>query len=241
MQTSVEHFHIEVVHVSTWETRFVSITLCEAESLLIFHLDYTSGESSLHTGEDYPVSSLLSLVSSSPFSSLHVDWLLLWPRLCAAPTNSEGAGIEYEYTLESHWQVSLVIIGQTGHRGSKRLLTLMIWVSFPSTPKWLPSNCCLLMALVQRMTSPDCDRQGLNRQMVIRSNNEYLQVSAQTNVGRWAMIIISQGHFYWQQDNSSLESLKIPRCVEWRSSQRYFLLQDMPYQLYEGYASPHGL
>lgn len=221
--------------------RFVSITLCEAESLLIFHLDYTSGESSLHTGEDYPVSSLLSLVSSSPFSSLHVDWLLLWPRLCAAPTNSEGAGIEYEYTLESHWQVSLVIIGQTRHKGSKRLLTLMIWVSFPSTPKWLPSNCCLLMALVQRMTSPDCDRQGLNRQMVIRSNNEYLQVSAQTNVGRWAMIIISQGHFYWQQDNSSLESLKIPRCVEWRSSQRYFLLQDMPYQLYEGYASPHGL
>lgn len=81
--------------------RFVSITLCEVESLLIFHLDYTGGESSLHTREDYPVSSL-SLVSSFPFSSLHAHWLLLWPRLRVVPTNSEEAGREYEYALESH-------------------------------------------------------------------------------------------------------------------------------------------
>ena len=37
------------------------------------------------------------------------------------------------------------------------------------------------MAPVQGMTSSEGDRQGLHRQMVVRSNNEYLQVSAQTN------------------------------------------------------------
>lgn len=160
-----------------WNERFVSVTRCEVEFPLIFHLDYTSGESRLtHMGRLSNLSSpLLSVVSSFPFSSLHADWLLLWPRLRGVPTNSVGAGREYEYTLGSHWQVSLVIIGQAGHRGSKRLLTLMVWVRFQPSPRTC-LQATVVLALVHRMTSSEGDRQGLHRQMVVRSNNEYLQV-----------------------------------------------------------------
>lgn len=157
----------------------------------------------LHTWEDYPISPLrssppLSLVSSFPFSSLHADWLLLWPRVCRVPTNSVGAGREYEYTQGSHWQVSLVIIGQAGHRGSKRLLTLMIWVCFQPTPI-SGFQATVVLAQVQRMTSSEGDRQGFHRQMVVRSNNDYLQVPAQTN----AYYLVGNDHY---QSRTSLST-----------------------------------
>ncbi len=135
----------------------------------------------------------LCLVPSFPFSSPYADWLLPWPRLRGVPTNSVGTGRECDYTLRSHWQISLVFIRQAGHRGSKRLLTLMIWVCFLfPTPRTCFQGTAAL-ALVQKMTSSEGDQQGLHRQMVIRSNNEYLQVWAQTNAcypsGQWSLSV----------------------------------------------------
>lgn len=94
---------------------------------------------------------------------------------------SQGAGRENEDTLGSHWQVFLVIVGQARNTDSKRLLTLMIGVCFPPTPR-ISFQANVVLALVLRMTSSKGDRQSPCRQMVVRSNNEYLQVSAQTNV-----------------------------------------------------------
>lgn len=91
------------------------------------------------------------LLSSSPLStpssllilarSMQIGFYFGQSWLCVVPINSVGAGREYEYTLGPHWQVSLIIIGQVGHRGSKSLLTLMIKV--PAHTQNSPQkNCC---------------------------------------------------------------------------------------------------
>lgn len=59
------------------------------------------------------------------------------------PATSVEAAREYEDALGSHRQVSLITIGRAGHRGSKRLLTPMIQVCFPS-PHHQPAQKDLL-------------------------------------------------------------------------------------------------
>lgn len=137
------------------------------------------------------IQSLLSL-SCPPFLSalsMHIGFYFGQGYVLCQPTQRKLAG--NMNMLLSPIDKSLWLSLGKQDTESKRLLTLMIWVRFPPAPNWLPSNCCLVMALVQRMISSDGDRQGLNRQMVVRSNNECLQVSAQTNWagGQWSLSV----------------------------------------------------
>lgn len=72
--------------------RFVSVTLCEVESLLIFHLNYTSVQSRLtHKGRFSSLSSLLC----PPFLSAHsmqIGFYFGQGYVVCQPTRRELAG-----------------------------------------------------------------------------------------------------------------------------------------------------
>lgn len=151
------------------------------------------------------------LLSCFPPNSLHADWLLLWPRLRSVPSSSVGAGSEYEYTQGSHWQVSLVITGQPGLRGRARgSWPQMIWICLRPTPR--TSFQATVVLALHLMTSSEGDRRGLQMQMLIGSNNHYLQVPGADKcmLPEWAIIIISQGRLYRHQENLSIASLNEP-------------------------------
>lgn len=98
------------------------------------------------------------------------DWFLFRPWLRGAAATSVEAGRECEDTLGSHRQVPLITIGRAGLRGSKRLLTPMIQVCFPS-PHLGPAREALLswQQFGRRRHAKVTDRQ-----MVTGSNSEYL-------------------------------------------------------------------
>lgn len=99
------------------------------------------------------------------------------------PINLVGAGRECEDRLGPHWQVSLIIIGQGGHRGTKSLLTLMLYVP-ASAFNFLQKICCLGTTSKRKKKTSwifsryfEGDIQGLYGQMVIKADHEYLRVS----------------------------------------------------------------
>lgn len=120
-------------------------------------------------------------------SAISSTGFCVWPRLRDVPVIAQGAGRLSEDTLGPHRQVFLFIVGQARARETERLLTLMIGVCFPPTPRiCFQANVPLAVVLTP---SSKGDRQSLCGQMVIRSNNEYLQVSEATLPGKDAGVV----------------------------------------------------
>lgn len=151
--------------------------MCEVESPLIFHLDYTSGESRFtHMGRlsNLPIPLISSVLLSFQLSPCRLAFTLAKAMWCANQLSGSWqriwihSGVPLTSLFSYHWASRTQREQEALDPGDLSLLPGTTRTCFYRT---------IVLVLVQRMTSWEGGRQGLHGQMVIRSNNEYLQVS----------------------------------------------------------------
>lgn len=147
----------------------------------------------LHTRGDYPVSPFLS----SPLSCVLPPFQLTSCRLAFTLAKATWRANQLSGSWQGIWIHSGVpLTSLFSYHWASRTQREQEALD-PNDLSLFPVHTCFhgtaVLALAQRMTSWEGDRQGLHRQMVVRSNNEYLQVSAQTNAyfptGQWSLSV----------------------------------------------------
>lgn len=154
-------------------------------------------------------------------SSVHIDVMSFCPALARSCANQDGVSWQ---AMWPHWQVSLIIIGQVAHRGTKSLLTLMVHVQ-AGAYNFFQKICFFLEPLPKEQKRKTEFPQGTLKETYkdfldrwsLKLITSICGLQVQTNAcmaSQWAEIIISQWGHYWQQEDPSAETPDTPHWTK---------------------------